>query len=445
MRQNHLRDELRKYGYEFSMKKSILLYAGITAGMLLLGYAFGLREIYLVILGVWTVAWIPYFLRNACRNQYEQQQFLDSNTYMEQFLYSFQKSGKVLTTLEDVLRLFPRGRMHQLLEQAIDYMKHTYDEDDVGQKALAMIEEAYDVHQMCTIHRFALQVEKNGGEYTESILLMLDARRMWADRAYELSKEKNHKRIQIIISIFTSLLLCYLLLAVSKSIETDITVYGVTRVTTLLVLLIDFFIFYKADARLSSGYRDHRVDQESLVKDYQKVITAGEKQRGRFSVRLAKSRVTRGIQEVFPQWLMDVSLLLQSENVQVALQKSYDDAPLLIKPELKKMLVTLKEKPTDMEPYLSFMDEFTLPEIQSAMKMLYSISEGTGGNATSQIGDIIRRNQVLMDQAEKMKNEDTLAGMYVLFLAPQLTGGAKMLVDMLMMFFSLVSMGMAWG
>jgi hypothetical protein len=32
-----------------------------------------------------------------------------------------------------------------------------------------------------------------------------------------------------------------------------------------------------------------------------------------------------------------------------------------------------------------------------------------------------------------------------LFLAPQVTGGAKMLVDMLMMFFSLVSTGMVAG
>jgi hypothetical protein len=142
---------------------------------------------------------------------------------------------------------------------------------------------------------------------------------------------------------------------------------------------------------------------------------------------------------------MDVSLLLQSENVQVALQKSYDDAPLLLKPELKLMLQQLSQKPTDMEPYLSFLEDFALPEVQSSMKMLYSISEGTGGNATSQITDIIRRNQVLMNQAERMKNEDALAGMYVLFLAPQVTGGAKMLVDMLMMFFSLVSTGMVAG
>jgi hypothetical protein len=335
--------------------------------------------------------------------------------------------------------------MHELLEQAIQYMKHTYDEDDVGKKALAMIEEQYQTPQMATMHRFALQVEKNGGEYVESVLLMLDARRMWADRVYELAKEKSQKKVQIIISILTSLLLCYLLLSVASSIETDITQYGVTKVTTLLVLLLDFYIFYRTDAKLSSGYTNQTVNQEQLLEDYKKVKAAKDSRRTTFRIRMAKKRVIRGVQEVFPQWLMDVSLLLQSENVQVALQKSYDDAPLLLKPELKWMLQQLSQKPTDMEPYLSFLEDFALPEVQSSMKMLYSISEGTGGNATSQITDIIRRNQVLMNQAERMKNEDALAGMYVLFLAPQVTGGAKMLVDMLMMFFSLVSTGMVAG
>ena len=39
----------------------------------------------------------------------------------------------------------------------------------------------------------------------------------------------------------------------------------------------------------------------------------------------------------------------------------------------------------------------------------------------------------MMDKAQKMKNEDSLAGMYALFLAPQLTGGGKIIVDMLVL------------
>ena len=86
-----------------------------------------------------------------------------------------------------------------------------------------------------------------------------------------------------------------------------------------------------------------------------------------------------------------------------------------------------------MKPYNDFLSDFNLPEVRSAMKMLFSLSEGTGANASDQIQDIIRRNQYMMDRAEKLRMEDTQAGMYALFLAPQLTGGAKLLVDMILL------------
>ena len=442
MKYHQLKDELKQFGYEFSIQKSLLRYGMVLAGMLLLGSAFHLTGGYLVALCLWTAVWLPYFVRNSCRHHYEQQRFVDANTYMEQFLYSFQKSGKILATLEDVKKLFPTGKMSHLLEDAISHMKHTYDEEDVAEHALSMIEEKYGTAQMATMHRFALQVERNGGEYSSAILLMLDARRMWADRVCLLTKEKNRKRIQIMISIGTSLLLCYLLMGVAQSVDVDITAFPLTRVTTFAVLLIDFLIFYRTDTKLTGGYTNDSIDQKALLEDYKRVCGSQAREHMGLRTRMAKRRLERGVQEVFPHWLMEVSLLLQSENVQVALQKSYADAPVLLKPELKKMLEQLNRHPTDMEPYLSFFERLSLQEIRSSMKMLYSLSEGTGGSAGSQIMDIIRRNQILMDQAEQLKNEDVLAGMYALFLAPQITGGAKMLVDMLMIFLALLSSGL---
>ncbi len=441
MKYRRLMDELKQYGYDLSVRKNLLWYLLVLAGTFLLGAAFCLPGGYLLALGIWTAAWIPYFIRNACRHRFEQQRFLDANIYMEQFLYSFRKSGKILATLEDVQKLFPAGRMCDLLEQAVSHMTHTYDEEDVARHALDIVEKEYGTAQMAIMHRFALQVEHNGGEYENALLLMQDARRMWADRVMLLAKEKSRRRFQIVVSIATSLLLCYLLMGVARSVEVDIAAFPLTQVTTFAVLLADLLIFYRADAKLTGSYTNEGVDQEALLNDYRR-FAAGRGGREGLRLRLAKRRLLRGVQEVFPQWLMEVSLLLQTENVQVALQKSYADAPLLLKPELKRMLEQLNRRPTEMEPYLSFFDGLALPEIRSSMKMLYSLSEGTGGSAGSQIMDIIRRNQVMLDQAERLKNEDVLAGMYALFLAPQLTGGAKMLADMLMIFLSLLSSGL---
>lgn len=439
MRPKLLWDELKRYGYVFSVKRSILMYGMVVAFALLCGKFFRLERMYLFILCLWCACLFPFFLRNLYRNRYGQRQFVEINSYMEQFLYSFQKSGKILVTLKDVEKLFANGMMHTRIQEAIAYIEDTYDEDHVEKQALAMIEREYPIHHVAMIHRFALQVEEKGGEYGEAIRLMLDARRMWADRSYELLKEKKRKRTQILISVLVSLLLCSVFVYVAERVSLSITGFTIVKVVTLLTLLLDIWIFYVADRKLSMENMDETYDEKELLRQYEKVKRSEEKKHAELGTRIAKKNVSRALQKMFPQWLLEVSLLLQSENVQVAIMESYDEAPVLMKPALRELIQKLQLRPTDMEPYLEFLQEYALPEVQSSMKMLYALSEGTGGNANNQISDIIRRNQLLLDQAQKMKNEDALGGLYALFLAPQLTGGAKMLVDMGMLFYAMMA------
>lgn len=439
MKPKLLWDELKRYGYVFSVKRSILMYGMVVTFALLCGKFFRLERMYLLVLCLWCACLFPFFLRNLYRNRYGQRQFVEINSYMEQFLYSFQKSGKILVTLKDVEKLFANGVMHTRIQEAIAYIEDTYDEDYVEKRALAMIEREYPIHHVAMIHRFALQVEEKGGEYGEAIRLMLDARRMWADRSYELLKEKKRKRTQILISVLVSLLLCSVFVYVAERVSLSITGFTIVKVVTLLTLLLDLWIFYIADRKLSMESMDETYDEKELLRQYEKVKRSEEKKHAELGTRIAKKNVSRALQKMFPQWLLEVSLLLQSENVQVAIMESYDEAPVLMKPALRELIQKLQLRPTDMEPYLEFLQEYALPEVQSSMKMLYALSEGTGGNANNQISDIIRRNQLLLDQAQKMKNEDALGGLYALFLAPQLTGGAKMLVDMGMLFYAMMA------
>lgn len=439
MKPKLLWDELKRYGYVFSVKRGILMYGMVVAFAIVCGKFFRLDHMYLFLLCLWCACLFPFFLRNLYRNRYGQRQFVEINSYMEQFLYSFQKSGKILVTLKDVEKLFANGVMHTHIQEAIAYIEDTYDEDYVEKRALAMIEREYPIHHVAMIHRFALQVEEKGGEYGEAIRLMLDARRMWADRSYELLKEKKRKRTQILISVLVSLLLCSVFVYVAERVSLSITGFAIVKVVTLLTLLLDLWILYLADRKLSMESMDETYDEKELLRQYEKVKRSEEKKHAELGTRIAKKNVSRALQKMFPQWLLEVSLLLQSENVQVAIMESYDEAPVLMKPALRELIQKLQLRPTDMEPYLEFLQEYALPEVQSSMKMLYALSEGTGGNANNQISDIIRRNQLLLDQAQKMKNEDVLGGLYALFLAPQLTGGAKMLVDMGMLFYAMMA------
>ena len=439
-----LSEELKKYGYVFSMKKHLLMYAAVIFTMLLLGHFFQMNLPCQVILCSLGCISLPFFIRNTMKNKYEQKRFSDINIYMEQFLYSFQKTQKVLSALEDTLVLFEKGRMYRTLEHAIYHIQHTYLEADVEATALKMIEEKYPGDGIHMLHQFVLSAEKLGGDCDKSIALLLDYRRMWADRVYELLQEQKKSRREVILSILTSLLLCSVIYFIGYKLNLNLGKNPFTSIVTMIVLVLDLYIFYQADKKLSvtplKKYQQNDKEMQELWDRYDKYNS-----KNLFHVigkKIAAKNLIHNIEKEFPRWLMEISLLLQTENVSVAILKSYKYAPAVIKPALEKMIGEMKMHPEAIQPYLDFLSEFTLPEIRSSMKMLYSISSGYGGDATIQISDIIRRNQLMMDKSQRIANEDSLSGMYVLFLAPQLTGGAKLIMDLILLF--VVYLGHAW-
>lgn len=429
-------EELEKYGYVFSVKKTLGLYFIITILMLLLGRVFSLNLVSQIIVLAVTFLMLPFFIRNTLRNQYNQKRFSDLNTYMEQFLYSFQKNGKVLTTLEEVRDLFEDGLMKDLLDEAVSYITETFDEGNVEKKALRILEREYPNNSLRNIHKFALDVEKNGGNFTTSIQLLLSSRQMWADRNYSLLKEKRHARSKVIMSILTSLILCAMVHFLEIKLDLDVSKQPILQGITAIVLCLDLLIFYLADRKFSQDDAiTDRVRTRDILESKNYLHRCNPKNPiSRLGAKAARKRVTRQIEKDFPSWLMQVSLLLQTENVQVAILTSFPDAPAVLKSDLDQLIRDLEQDPVSIHPYLNFLKDYTLPEVRSAMKMLYSLSEGKGGEAAGQIRELIQRNQVLQDRSAKLGNEDVMAGMFLLFLSPQLTGGLLMLADMILMF-----------
>ncbi len=435
MKKKKLSDELVKYGYVFSTSKMIIAYLTMVVLAVVVGLFFHLNAPFIIALCIAVVLMLPLYIRNYNYNRYEQQRFSDVNIYMEQFVYSFMKTGKILATLTDVRELFPEGKMCDVIKSAIHHIKVTYEESNVEEGALKMIEKEYNYEGLKTMHGFALSVEANGGEYLSSMQLILESRRMWADRVYEQMKIRKHQRVLVLMSIITSLLLCLVLYYMSDKMDIDVGGHMLSQVVTFITLILDIWIYYFADKKLSVDFlMDDRKDDGIMVAKYKRFQRYKENPKSHYlSLKITRRQLTRAFEKEFPRWLLQVSLLLQSENVRVAIFKSLPDAPALMQDELAKLVLNLKKNPTSMKPYNDFLSEFNMPEVRSAMKMLFSLSEGTGANASDQIDDIIRRNQYMMDKAEKLHMEDTASGMYALFLAPQLTGGFKLLVDMVLL------------
>ena len=51
---------------------------------------------------------------------YEQKRFADAATYMEQMLYAFQKTGKVLSALKEARETFEPGHMRDIMDESIE-------------------------------------------------------------------------------------------------------------------------------------------------------------------------------------------------------------------------------------------------------------------------------------------------------------------------------------
>ncbi len=438
MEELRLSDEMTKYGYVFSRKKSVAVYTGVVLFTMALGVIFGLNLVCRAILAGACTIMLPFFIRNSMKNRYNQQRFSDENAYIEQFLYSFRRSKKILTTLSDVRNLFGEGEMKQTIGAAIDHILHTYSEEDTTAGGLALIEEAYPSAEVRMVHTFALEAERLGGDCENSINLLLNFRRMWADRAYELMQEKKKNRRDIFLSIAVSMALCSAVFFLAKRLNMDFSKNPFSLAVTTAVLLLDLAIFYKADTVLSSEeeQEEGETDEDWTARYHRAELRETGTALERLNGRTAAKIITKQVEKDFPQWLMQVSLLLQTENVPVTVIRSYEYAPAVLRYPLRQFIIEMKKEPDSIRPYLDFLSDYNLPEVRSTMKMLYSLSVGSGGDAATQIADIIRRNQILSDKAERARQQDRLSGMYALFLAPQLTGGLKLLCDMILLFAS---------
>lgn len=333
MEENWLSDEYIKNGYVFSLRKTILYYMLVYGGLLFLGRLFLLHFYEQLCLCVVGLSFLPFYIRNSDKNQYDQKQFSDLNKYMEQFLYSFMKTGKILATLEDLSCVFEKDDLGAIIAEAREYILKT-EEETAEKNALLLIENEYENLLLSLIHKFCLRAEVLEGNYRPSLTVLLEYRKDWAEEVFCRQREKRRKRMYTGIAVVALIVLMY------RNPLSEIRIVG--------VLLLCFFAMYLGDLQLGMEY--------------------AYREKG-----LSKEKETE-TERMFFEWAMMLVLYLQRDSVQVAIHRSYDDAPEDLKPRLKQLINKLRENPDGLEPYLAFLNEYSLPEVHAFMRMLYAIS-----------------------------------------------------------------------
>lgn len=470
--------DIEKMGFKGSIKKIcgiILAYVAIAASVSIF---MELNPICFIIMLFVGMLIVPLIILNAYKKIYEDNRFREVSQYIEQMLYSFKNTNKVLKSLKDIQPMFKDSPMGETIKRCINEIP------DVGiEKALSNFEKIYDCQKIHQLNQFMIEVERVGGDHDNSINLLLQDRELWVNRTLEYKKERNHQKTTVFMAILMSFTLCVFMEKILP-VQIDVTSNVFHHVSATLLFLLDLILFYMTDNFCSASILNNfkmRSDAD-IKKYYEYLVNYNAKKEFAKGVRMAaggifivvfgliskemtyvfigiifsvfclvKNKATYNtrfkvikeeIEIQFPRWLMNMALYVQSNSVQVALYKSIPTAPLVLQPELIKLNNAIRENPVSVNPWLDFMKDFDVPDITASMTMFYSIASGAGANVQEQVNEIIKRNNALLDKTERIANDNLLARMYLFFLAPQLTGSFKIIVDMVIFFSTFMSSSM---
>ena len=470
LRYRNLTQELAKYGYEYTPKKALFAYGMIVLVAAIFGLLYKLELPYIAAIGIIGLVFSPMVILQTMKGRYHTTMFSLANNYMEQFLYSFKRNGTVLNALLETATIFDEGIFHEALERAIEHIQYTTDSEDPEREALDIVGEFFHCERIDAIHSFVIGAQRRGGDAGGSILLLAKNRAMWAERVMNLQKEFQIVKRNIMIALVATMLICILPLYLLGG-DLDISSIPLCQISAVVLIGICMLIYVKADKKLCRNWIEKEVDSTGMGKKYLQVRDYDEAKEAKSSQRmaiipvilfigafiyfkniavlvagvvvvlfflnqhkighsLAMKKVAREIEKQFPNWLMEVALLLQTDNVQMAIRKSMDSAPEVLVYALEDLIDQLEEDPNAIEPYHRFLKEYRNPDVQSAMKMLYALSSGNAGDVTKQVEELIDRNNAMMDKAEKLEQEDKIAGMKVYILLPSLLASFKLMVDM---------------
>lgn len=479
----NLAKEVHMYGYDFSWQMHLLLIICSLLGVGSIGLIFHLKKTFMTITVVTVTVILPLIIINVYKRMFEQKRFADAATYIQQMLYSYQKSNKILASLVETRELFDGGMMLDVIEQAIEYFKagKSQTEKGVATEALEIIEKQYECVKIHTMHQLLLSCENYGGDYNDSLNILLADTDNWKKRGYRLQQEKKKSHIDNIISISVATVLCavalYVLDAMQKTFPSNdfkesVFSVPIIQLSSLLFILAMLFVLVKSFKKLTSNwlqgeklhsdefvlgsyktvlnYNKNKERKKSLVYAtpfligmlvafvYEKVLIGAilggvsvfMLMQHNIGYSLAKKDVNNELHMALPQWLMEIALLLQMNNVQVSIQKSIGGAAEVLKPELEKLVERLRKEPSKLSSYTDFCKDFDIPEATSSMKMLHARSEAGIGDATVQIRNLIQQVNELQDYADDIRSKEIVFQTKMIFSYPVVAATLKLLIDM---------------
>lgn len=489
----NLQQEIHKYGYHFSLTNHILLIAISLMGCLGIAMIYQLKIQFTAILLFILFLHIPIFILQTYKVMYEQKRFDDVAEYVEQMLSAFKKDKKVLTSLKNSLDTFNEradngSLMHMSIVEAMSYIKKGNVSDFKRgnlREALDIIEENFPSANLTQTHEFMCNVEKYGGEIDNTLNVLLKKNSMWRKRGYELQSSKKIIQIDNLLSIIFA---SFLTIAILYCLQYMRYVVGMVshmenpflttpiQWTSCIFLIGCVFLFGKNLKKMTQDWLDTEkiYTEKILLNSYETVENWNEKKEVKKSVFLAlpflvgiipvyilgfrwicilllliaifmlsqhkigysiaKKTIINEVNIEFPNWLMNMAMLMENNNVNVSIQKSLEGVGFILKIELKALLDRLDKDPQKVSSYTKTLSKYDIGEVENAMKIFYNAEKNGIVDVPYLINDLLEQINTMESNAKKILHDNLKTKGKMLFFYPIGLCTVKIFIDLLIGF-----------
>lgn len=464
-----MQTRIEGYGFNYSFFDFLKVTVLFIAIMMIVGYFLKLTPFSIGVFVFAVMCLLPFMIISQFRYIYEQTRFNELTVYMEQMAYSFKKKPKVLTALKDTAEI-TSGKMNKLINKAANMIENDFS-DTIYHDALQTIEKEYECSRIIQLHKFICKVEEQGGEYTNSLDILIDDIASWTKRTFLFQKERADIKRKIMLSLIISLCICSTTLFMIPD-NMDFTQGAIYQVSTTITLILFVLIYTFTQTKLNGSWlendaikneklirRDYaivhaRIGTKDIKKAKKKVLMISPLlliailmksiptiaatgllmfliyQGPKNKLKVASKRTMKEIEKEIPGWCREIALNLQTENVYNAIALTLKDCPIILQEAVQQLISDINDTPSSVIPFNNFLSEFNIPEINRMMKTLYSLSEYGVQDAETQINKIIEQNNALLEKGEELKNEDSIAMVRFITLVPMFLGSVKMMIDL---------------
>ncbi len=477
-----LNKRIEKYGFTYSFKSFICQLFLFVLLVFVAGKIYLLKFEYLIVLMIGGICVFPIILLSQFKYMYNNQRFENMVNYIEKMIIFFKQDPKILKCLENI-RDFVDSRSQELIDKAIDVL-HNDLSDERYIRALKIINDEYHSSRLISLHRFIRTVEeKSSIDYRESLNDLDYDLKQWVNRIYQYQSELKVKKTQFMISLIASILLLaiFSIMWVEVNELTHIIDHLLYQLSATIFLMSSLFLFAYVQSSINGQWLIEDYNENDHIKEFkmfEQYLSFSYKNELKkqwvkmiiflfiffyslyirhfvvmgiciviilylfyepiYSYKKMKKKISSLLKVEFPLWLRDVALNLNNFIVVGAIVHSYEYAHPILQHYILLLLKDIEMNPTSIKPYTSFLEEYHL-DITSFMLSLYSLQEVKHDYLQGEISDLIKRNQAMLVQSEKMRNAHALIGVLVLSFVPILTTMVKILIDMFIMLLGIFS------